>query len=102
MTFQIPESLATFSVNGLQGLIETAQAEYTALRDSVTTETVTDEELETLKALQQFALVDGPAEINARDIRAAEFAALDTPVVPPPVEPAPVTASAPTPEPNSW
>jgi hypothetical protein len=102
MTFEIPETLNTFSVNGLQGLIETAQAEYAALRDSVTTETVTDEELDRLKALQQFAMVDGPAEVQARATRAAEFAALDAPVTPAaPVEPAPVTASATTPEPTT-
>ena len=59
MPFNIPETLNTFSVNGLQGLIEQAQAEYTALRDSVTTETVTDDELAELKALQQFSMIDG-------------------------------------------
>jgi hypothetical protein len=97
MTFNIPETLNTFSVNGIQGLIEQAQAEYAALRDSVTADTVTDDELAALKALQQFAMVDGPAEITGRTTRAAEFAALDAPATPEvPVEPEPVVASATT------
>jgi hypothetical protein len=103
MTFQIPESFNTFSVNGLQGLIEQAANEYAALRDSVTADTVTDEELAQLKALQQFAMVDGPAEIAGRATRAAEFAALDTP--PPPAavveDPAAVVAATTPPEPTT-
>ena len=88
MTFQIPENLNTFSINGIQGLIETAKAEYDALKATATPDTVSDEDLERLKALREFTLVDAPAEIANRERRQAEFAALDAPATQPDGEPA--------------
>lgn len=77
MLFQIPENLSSFSINGLRGLIEQAQAEYTATKGEYTTDTVTPEALEDLKALREFFMVTAPQEIAAREQRQAEFNALD-------------------------
>jgi len=76
MTFQIPETedLKLYTVNAIQDLIAQAKAEYTAIYESVTHETVTDEQLDDLAALQQFSRVDGPAEIKGRGERAARLA----------------------------
>lgn len=97
MGFQIPESLKDFSANAIQGFIEQATAEYNTLKANVDPNTIDDDQLDRLKALRQFAMVDAPAEISGRERRAAEFAALDTqPEEPTTEEPEPeaVTASA--------
>jgi hypothetical protein len=75
--FEVPSDLATFSASDLADLIVAARVDYKKLKDTVTPSTVSDEQLGQLKTLQAFAMVDGPAELAARERRAAEFSALD-------------------------
>lgn len=77
MLFEIPETLTQFSIAGLEDLASKARTEYTALKTSLTPDTVTAEQMDDLKTLRQFAVVDVPAEIEARATRKAEFSALD-------------------------
>lgn len=77
LLFQIPESLAQFSVAGLGEMVSKATAEYTQLKESATPDTVTAEQIADLKALRQFAMIDVPGELAARQTRRDEFAALD-------------------------
>jgi hypothetical protein len=77
MSFQIPGNLHQFSVAGLRDLISQAEAEYSTLKESVSPDTVTDEELEQLQELRQFWKYDGPGEVSGRTARADQFAALD-------------------------
>jgi hypothetical protein len=101
MTFQIPESLSQFSIAGLEDLKHQAQTEYDALLASVTAETVTDEQLDQIEALQEFCRITVPGEFTARTSRKDRFAAINEPeeevqepVTETPVEqPAAVTAS---------
>lgn len=79
MTFQIPESFDGLSPEGIAGLVEVARNEFAALKAAVTPETVTDEQLDRLRALQTFWFVDAPAELAARRSRLDEFAALADP-----------------------
>ena len=75
--FQIPEELDQFSVAGLNEMVGKAKIEYAQIKASVTPDTVTDEQLDDLKALRQFAMVDVPEELAARQSRRDEFSALD-------------------------
>lgn len=93
MKFVIPEDLSKFSIVGLQGLIEQAANEYAATKAEFSTENITDEALEDLKALREFSKVTAPAEIAARQKRQSEFDALD-------VEPEPDPTPEPEPEPE--
>ena len=83
MTFQIPDKLNQFSISGLEDLKHQAQTEYDALLASVTPETVTDEQLDQLEALQTFTKVTLPAEFSGRSSRRDRFTSLAEP------EPAP-------------
>lgn len=65
MSFEIPSDLGKFSLKGLLDLKKQADTEYETLYSSVDPDTVTEEEIETLEALQQFRRVDGPAAIAA-------------------------------------
>ena len=103
MTFQIPESLSQFSIAGLEDLKHQAQTEYDSLLASVTAETVTDEQLDQIEALQEFCRITVPGEFSARTERKDRFAAINEPEEPAqepvtetPVEPAAVTASTTT------
>jgi len=79
MEFEIPvNDLGQFTVSALSTMAATAKAEYDALKAEVTPETVTDEQLERLRDLQQFSMTTVPAEIAGRERRAAEFAMLET------------------------
>jgi hypothetical protein len=73
MTFQIPEELHRFSVSGLNDLLKQAGDEYATLKESLSPDTVTDEELDHFEELQQFVLRDGPAEIKSRKSRRDRF-----------------------------
>lgn len=114
MTFQIPDNLSLFSAQGLGELRAQAQTEYDALFASVTTDTVTDEQLDRLEALRAFTVAADTqiATFGTQTDRADRLAALaadpepttpaTTPVeTTPPVETAPaadaVTAAAVTP-----
>jgi len=77
MLFQIPEDLTKFSVNGIRGLIEQAEAEYNSIKGTYSADTVTEEALEDLKALREFYRVTGPEEIASREKRQSEFDSLD-------------------------
>jgi hypothetical protein len=105
VTFSIPESLDGFSVAGLQDLVNIAKGEYTALRASVTMDTVTDEQLDRLEALQEFCFSTVPEQLAIRQDKADRFSAAtaepdpedegegDEEVEPEVEEPAAVTAS---------
>lgn len=95
MPFQVPENLDQFSVAGLQDLQKIAQDEFTALKESVTVDTVTDEELERLEELQTFVRETVPGVITTREDKGNRFSALDAEPEPTPDPPA-VTASAST------
>jgi hypothetical protein len=97
MTFEVPENLGQYSLAGLKDLIKQAEAEYTTTIESITADTVTDEDLDYLEELQTFAKVTGPAELQGRTDRAARYASLTEPTPEP--EPEPV-AEEPTPEPE--
>ena len=102
MTFQIPESLSQFSTAGLEDLLHQARTEYDSLLASVTADTVTDEQLDQIEALQEFARITVPGEFSARTSRKDRFAAINEPEVEPEPEQEPepvaaVTASAGTP-----
>lgn len=75
--FEVPQDLSSFSVDALRGMVELAQQEFSALKDSVSPETVTDEQLARLTELQKFIRVSAPDEFSARQSRADTFAALD-------------------------
>lgn len=90
MEFSVPQDLTKLSPTALAGLIEVASAEFAALKETVTAETVTDEQLSDMAALQKFAKVDGPAAIAAYEARQAQFAALTAD--PAPTAPAPAAA----------
>jgi hypothetical protein len=98
MPFQIPENLDQFSVAGLQDLANIAAAEFAELQSTVTVESVTDDEIDQLEALQLFTRETVPAIISAREDRAARFAAATAEPEPvtPPAEPEAVVASAST------
>ena len=101
MPFQVPENLDQFSVAGLQDLQKIARDEFTTLKESVTAESVTDEEMDRLEELQTFTRETVPGEITAREERQNRFSAAtgepDPPPDPDPVadpeEPETVTAS---------
>lgn len=99
MTFQIPEKLNQFSIAGLEDLKHQAETEYDALIASVTRETVTDEQLERLEALQTFKRVTIPGEMSARSSRGDRFSALTEPEPEPEPEPDPEPEPNPEPEP---
>ena len=76
--FVIPSDLTALTPAQLADQVAAARVAYNTLLASVTPETVTDEQLDQLKAYQTFALKTGPDELAARERRAAEFAALET------------------------
>lgn len=76
MGFQIPEDLGQFSVAGLNDLKKQADTEYDTIVASVTVDTVTDEQLDTLEALQEFRNVLIPEEVTDRSARKDRFSAL--------------------------
>lgn len=90
MPFQIPESLSQFSTAGLEDLLHQARTEYDALMASVTADTVTDEQLDQIEALQEFTRITVPGEFSARTSRKDRFAAINEPE--PEAEPDPVAA----------
>ena len=100
MDFQIPEDLGQFSVTGLNDLKKQADAEYDAIVASVTTDTVTDEQLDQLEALQEFRRITVPEEITSRKQRKDRFSALSEPAPEPepddPKEKEPVPAATET------
>jgi hypothetical protein len=77
MQFQIPAHLAQFSVAGLKDLIKQAKDEYSAMKEEVSPETVTDEQLDELEALRNFWKTDGPTELAGRVERSARYSTLD-------------------------
>lgn len=104
MSFQIPENLDQFSVQGLQDLARIAGAEFATLKSSVTVDSITDEELVRIEELQQFVRETVPGEIQARTDKATRFAAATAEPDPEPApeptgDPAPVPAAEPVVEP---
>lgn len=80
MDFEIPAitALGDLTAAALTAKSNAAKAEYDTLFASVSPDTVTDEELATLKALHAFFSVTVPNELSGRERRAAEFASLNT------------------------
>ena len=78
MDFQIPEDLGQFSANGLADLSKQAEAEYATLFASVTPDTISDEDLDDLEALQTFTRISVPDELKKRQSRNSRFSALQT------------------------
>jgi hypothetical protein len=78
MDFQIPEDLGQFSVTGLNDLSKQAETEYTSLLASVNKDSVSDEDLDDLEALQTFYRVTVPGELKKRQDRGNRFSALQT------------------------
>ena len=78
MEFQIPEDLGQFSISGLNDLKKQAETQYASLIASVNKETVSDDELDDLEALQTFANVTVPTELKNRQTRGSRFSALQT------------------------
>jgi hypothetical protein len=78
MDFQIPEDLGQFSVTGLSDLSKQAETEYTSLLASVNKDSVSDEDLDDLEALQTFYRVTVPGELKKRQERGTRFSALQT------------------------
>lgn len=77
MEFEIPDigSLPRFTLTALRELGLEAAASYDSLKESLTPENVSDEDLDSLEDLKNFMiLVD--EEVSARQDRAARFAAL--------------------------
>lgn len=80
MPFEIPnheDGLGQFTISALRKMMADAKAEYEQIKGTVTPDTVTDEDLEQLRSLQQFSMTTVPAEIAGRERRQAEFNALD-------------------------
>jgi hypothetical protein len=78
MDFQIPEDLGQFSATGLNDLAKQAEAAYNDLFASVSADTVSDDELDDLEALQVFHRVTIPEELKKRSSRNTRFSALQT------------------------
>ena len=83
MDFQIPEagSLPRFTVTALRDLALEAAAAFDSLKESLTKETVTDEQLDDLDDLKNFMLLCDE-ELSERKSRSTRFSALTTPVKP--------------------
>jgi hypothetical protein len=99
MTFQIPEDLNQFSVNGLNDLLRQAETEFSTLMSTMSLDTATTEDLDRAEELQEFRKVTVPDAIKARRDNADRFSALTTEPDPEPTpepdstpEPAPVAA----------
>jgi hypothetical protein len=90
MTFQIPEDLNQFSVNGLNDLLRQAETEFSSLMSTMSLDTATTEDLDRAEELQEFRKVTVPSALKARRDNADRFSALNT-------QPDP----EPTPEPDS-
>jgi len=95
MAFQIPEDLSQFSVSGLHDLKKQADTEYNSLVASVTAETITDEELDTLEALQEFRQITVGEELKGRESRRDRFSAVTTATPEPEPEPEATTPEEP-------
>ncbi len=80
MPFEIPEieSLHAFTVGHLEGLKQQAKLAYDDLYASVDAETVTDDQLDELEALQTFHRVTIPEHIKSRAANKTRFSALNT------------------------
>ena len=78
MSFEVPEDLTVFTISALKTKRAEAEAEYAAVMESVSADTITDDELDELAALKQFYKYDIPAEIQARGERSARFSALES------------------------
>lgn len=98
MQFEIPEDLTVFTLTALEAKRAEAEAEYSTMMESVSADSVTDDELDELAALKQFYKYDVPAEKQSRQDRRNKFSALtepdEEPEVEPVAEPEPVTAAA--------
>lgn len=83
MDFEIPEagSLPRFTVAALRDLALEAAAAYDSLRESLTPETATDEELDDLEDLKNF-MVQVDDELSARKSRVSRFNTLTAPAKP--------------------
>lgn len=87
-----PEDLKGYSAAGITDLRTHAETELTALRASVTPDTVTDEQLDQMEGLKSF-IAAADAEVDERNKRAERYSNTDVPTRPEP-EPEPVTADA--------
>lgn len=97
MLFEIPEDLSIFTLTALEAKRVEAETEYTSIMESVTADTVTDEQIDELAALKQFYKYDLPAEKLGRTERKDKFNALsepDEPATETETETVTVTASA--------
>lgn len=78
--FQIPEDLTPFTFSAIEGMKNTAQAEFNAILAEVTADTITDEQLDDVTALQEFFRDTVPTHLADRKRRKEQFALLTTPV----------------------
>src|SRR5688572_4273003 len=85
-----PEDLKAYSAAGINDLRTHAETELTALRASVTPDTVTDEQLDQMEGLKSF-IAAADTEVEDRRKRAERFDATDVPAK---VEPEPIVADA--------
>ena len=83
MDFTIPatDSLSRYTVAALRDLALEAAAAFDSLKESLTKETVTDEQLDTLDDLKNFMLLCDE-ELSDRKSRSTRFSALTTPTKP--------------------
>lgn len=79
MLFEIPEDLSIFTLTALEAKRVEAETEYNSMMESVTADTVTDEQIDELAALKQFYKYDIPAEKLGRTERKDKFNALNEP-----------------------
>lgn len=72
MPFQIPEDVTVLTTKALRDFALSAAAEYESIKDSVTEETVTDEQLDEMDTYSSFMLIVDD-ELTARANRASRF-----------------------------
>ena len=80
MSFEIPDidGLYAFTVSYLEDLKSQAKNEFESIRASVDQDTVTEEQLDELEALQTFYRVTIPEHLKARASNKTRFSALNT------------------------
>ena len=77
-TFQIPEDLTPFTFSAIEKMKEQAQAEFSSIMATATPDTITDDELDDVQALQEFVRDTVPAHLADRKRRRDQFATLNT------------------------
>ncbi len=78
MTFHIPDNLDAFTIGHIEELKRQAKHEFDSIRNTVSEDTVTDEQLDELEELQTFVRVTVPDHLKSRSNRGTRFSALNT------------------------